>query len=1067
MSYHSNDNAEAVPLLSSNKYKYKNRLKNFNKTLNHNNRVSSTTVQNHAQLISDFDHVDSWGMLHESDTDYGYNYDLERGDRLMDPTLPTQNQGDNKSSHDGDAALIDHTLPLDKERIPKAPSHMMSFKHSNSNGKLKKKSKSKNKKSKNKQQREVTNKDGDVIIDVDALLQHVQNTTVNSNINNNASSNEPNHHAALLTAEDDEYDSSSSISSSHPSATTSEEDEYNSRPSSKNTSSSNSSLDDVCLVIDDESTTDTQKMWPDVSVLEEFSKEETERLRRQALEDAERFHFHYDETDLETDDNGFSTMKSRNSTIDDNNNRGIFFSQPIVTNIDVPELGNKKVNETENLHNNGRLRPKKVAPWHLMQRGANAKSTLVNGRLQHGPYGSHTVDGSPVNLAKAKLAMRDNLLVGRNIQYPHHIISNNPEHFRFAYFRMDLDATVHSPTISGLLQPGQNFEDLFVSSVYTNSDNANQDTMSTRILSPSPPSKNPMHHTPSIKVANATISPTLPSQQQLHQLLSKNVSNMSANTSATNLASKNPNIATTIGHKMRTSSMSLEDIPPFWLDVVNPTEEEMKVLSKAFGIHPLTTEDIFLGEVREKVELFKDYYLICFRSFDIVAEKHTRRKKQKNESLYSSDDSSDDSTHTSKSKKNTSWFQSLFRRNRRRSSIYSEQTDYGSLNHSGSLKKRRQSLKKKREEREKFKRKSGDRHKPRAGELEPLNVYVIVFRTGVLTFHFAPTPHPINVRRRARLLKDYLNVTSDWIAYALIDDITDAFGPMIELIEDEVYDIEDAILKMNHSGDTSSSSSSSSSDSSSSESSLSESEDNITYLNNDNSSDVSSKSHGLFNRGRRSPRHGSLFSRQSGASHSTRSSKLSNSRSNSTRSSRSSGSSSSISTFNANIIGWKKKGDMLRRIGDCRKRVMSILRLLGAKADVIKGLAKRYNGQWDSAPQTEIGMYLDDIQDHIITMVSSLNHFEKLLSRSHSNYLAQINIDMTKVNNDMNDVLGKITILGTIVLPMNVITGLWGMNVIVPGQFNESLYWFFSILSCMLLLAYGAYVYTKKKFGFV
>lgn len=157
---------------------------------------------------------------------------------------------------------------------------------------------------------------------------------------------------------------------------------------------------------------------------------------------------------------------------------------------------------------------------------------------------------------------------------------------------------------------------------------------------------------------------------------------------------------------------------------------------------------------------------------------------------------------------------------------------------------------------------------------------------------------------------------------------------------------------------------------------------------------------------------------------------------------------------------------MLRRIGECRKRVMSILRLLGSKADVIKGFSKRCNERWDVAPRSEIGMYLGDIQDHIITMVSSLNHYEKLLSRSHSNYLAQINIDMTKVNNDMNDVLGKITILGTVVLPMNVITGLWGMNVIVPGQFNESLNWFMSIFAFMLVLAYTAYVYTKRRFGF-
>jgi magnesium transporter len=27
-----------------------------------------------------------------------------------------------------------------------------------------------------------------------------------------------------------------------------------------------------------------------------------------------------------------------------------------------------------------------------------------------------------------------------------------------------------------------------------------------------------------------------------------------------------------------------------------------------------------------------------------------------------------------------------------------------------------------------------------------------------------------------------------------------------------------------------------------------------------------------------------------------------------------------------------------------------------------------------------------------------------------------------------SDILGKLTVLGTIVLPMNVVTGIWGMN---------------------------------------
>jgi Mg2+ and Co2+ transporters len=42
------------------------------------------------------------------------------------------------------------------------------------------------------------------------------------------------------------------------------------------------------------------------------------------------------------------------------------------------------------------------------------------------------------------------------------------------------------------------------------------------------------------------------------------------------------------------------------------------------------------------------------------------------------------------------------------------------------------------------------------------------------------------------------------------------------------------------------------------------------------------------------------------------------------------------------------------------------------------------------------------------------------------------------------DVLGKLTVLGTIVLPMNIICGMWGMNVKVPGQDMDNLYWFWS-----------------------
>ncbi|EDN10939.1 predicted protein [Histoplasma mississippiense (nom. inval.)] len=159
--------------------------------------------------------------------------------------------------------------------------------------------------------------------------------------------------------------------------------------------------------------------------------------------------------------------------------------------------------------------------------------------------------------------------------------------------------------------------------------------------------------------------------------------------------------------------------------------------------------------------------------------------------------------------------------------------------------------------------------------------------------------------------------------------------------------------------------------------------------------------------------------------------------------------------------------DMLRRVGECRKKVMSLYRLLGNKADVIKGFAKRCNEQWEVAPKSEIGLYLGDIQDHIVTMTSNLNHYETLLSRAHSNYLAQINIRMNERQEKTADVLGKLTVLGTIVLPMNIICGMWGMNVKVPGQDIDNLYWFWSITAGLVVFAVACFYIAKRVYGIV
>jgi len=240
--------------------------------------------------------------------------------------------------------------------------------------------------------------------------------------------------------------------------------------------------------------------------------------------------------------------------------------------------------------------------------------------------------------------------------------------------------------------------------------------------------------------------------------------------------------------------------------------------------------------------------------------------------------------------------------------------------------------------------------------MDPINIYIIVFGEGVLSFHFTPSNHSANVRRRIRQLRDYVALSSDWICYALIDDIVDSFAPVITDIENDSDAIEDAVF-------------------------VARSED-----------------------------------------------------------------------YSA----------LLKRIGDCRKKTMGGMRLLGGKADVIKGFAKRCNEQYSVTPRGEIGLYLGDIQDHIITMMGNLSHFEKMLSRSHANYLAQLSVDSIQANNRANEVLSRITTIGTILVPLNLVCGLFGMNVTVPGEQTGSLGWFFGILGSIVLFCCVCFCVAKR-----
>ena len=81
------------------------------------------------------------------------------------------------------------------------------------------------------------------------------------------------------------------------------------------------------------------------------------------------------------------------------------------------------------------------------------------------------------------------------------------------------------------------------------------------------------------------------------------------------------------------------------------------------------------------------------------------------------------------------------------------------------------------------------------------------------------------------------------------------------------------------------------------------------------------------------------------------------------------------------------------------------------------------------------------------------NQFEQLLTQPSNHYLAQISIEVTQ--NSINDskYINRVTLLASVFLPLNIITGLFGMNVKVPGLGEDTFAWFYAIIGFMILFS--------------
>lgn len=143
---------------------------------------------------------------------------------------------------------------------------------------------------------------------------------------------------------------------------------------------------------------------------------------------------------------------------------------------------------------------------------------------------------------------------------------------------------------------------------------------------------------------------------------------------------------------------------------------------------------------------------------------------------------------------------------------------------------------------------------------------------------------------------------------------------------------------------------------------------------------------------------------------------------------------------------------LIPQVDFLRKRITHIIHSLHGKIDVLNGFVKRcqFPDKHSVFPDGDLLVYLGDVQDHLVTTFSTLTHIDEIIGRSQANCLAQLSAINLRLSLTITSGLSKVTLLATIFVPCHLVTGMWGMNVSVPGQDAHGLGWFFGIVGCFV-----------------
>jgi magnesium transporter len=142
--------------------------------------------------------------------------------------------------------------------------------------------------------------------------------------------------------------------------------------------------------------------------------------------------------------------------------------------------------------------------------------------------------------------------------------------------------------------------------------------------------------------------------------------------------------------------------------------------------------------------------------------------------------------------------------------------------------------------------------------------------------------------------------------------------------------------------------------------------------------------------------------------------------------------------------------DTLAEIFSLKRKLVEFRRVAAGMREVVNSLIRRERGILGD----DLDVYFRDVYDHIVRTVELIETYRDLLSGA-------LDIYLSAVANRTNEVMKVLTIWGTVALPLVIITGFFGMNLLLPWE--NSVHGTVLAMALMVISTISVLVYFKKK----